>query len=151
MRKALSLVGTMLALAACGRGPETMEVTVEGAVVTLPPVAGRPGAAYFTLRTNRNPTRLVAITSPSVGRIELHETMAHGPTSRMEPLRDAAFTPDSPLEFRPGGGHAMVFELDPRLRIGDRVRLTFRFEPAAEATADAEVRGPGDAGGDDRG
>ena len=149
MFKGLSLLGTILMLPACSPGPETMRVTVEGAVVTLPPVAGRPGAAYFTLRTNRNPTRLVAITSPSAGRIELHETMAHGPTSRMAPLRDAAFTPDSPLEFRPGSAHAMVFDLDPRLRIGDRVRLTFRFEPAAETTAEAEVRGPGDAGAHD--
>ena len=148
MSKALSLLGTLLLLPACSRGPEALQVTVEDAVVTLPAVAGRPGAAYFTLRTDRDPTRLVAVGSPSAGRIELHETMARGGMSRMAPLRDAAFTPDAPLVFRAGGRHAMVFGLDPRLRVGDRVRLTFRFDPAAAVTAEAEVRGPGDASHD---
>ena len=45
----------------------------------------------------------------------------------------------------PGGKHAMVFGLDPAVRVGDRVPLTFRTEGFAPRTVEAEVRGPGQA------
>ena len=40
----------------------------------------------------------------------------------------------------------MLFDLDPGLRVGDRLTLTFRFDPAPPAIVEADVRGPGDAG-----
>ena len=143
MKKAVPILA-MLFIAGCGRAPEAPSVTIEDAIVTLPPVAGRPGAAYFSLRTNNDPTRLTGITSPRIGRIELHETMRHEGMSRMAPMRDPTFTPDAPLVFAPGGRHAMLFDMDPSLRAGDRVNLTFQFDPAPPATAEAEVRAPGD-------
>ncbi|WP_129791185.1 copper chaperone PCu(A)C [Sphingosinicella sp. CPCC 101087] len=146
MRKALPIIALLLLAPACSREPDPPGVTVENAVATLPAVPGRPGAAYFVLRTNVDPTRLTGIESPRVGRVELHETMEHAGTARMAPLADAGFTPDAPLQFAPGGRHAMLFDMDPALRVGDRLTLTFRFDPAPPVTVEAEVRGPGDAG-----
>lgn len=140
------MAAALLLTSGCGRAPEAPAVTVEDAVVTLPAVPGRPGAAYFTLRTNRDPTRLVAIASPQAGRIELHETIEEGGVSRMVPLRDKSFAPGRPLVLAPGGRHAMLFDMDPNLRVGSPITLTFRFEPAPPVTVKAEVRGPGDAG-----
>jgi hypothetical protein len=122
----------------CGSGnPGAPAVTAEHAVVTLPAAAGRPGAAYFQLETNVA-ARLVSVTSPSARRIELHE-------EGMRPTAAFALTPDAPLHFRPGGRHAMLFDLDPALRPGGRVTLTFTFEGGpAPVTAEAEVRAPGD-------
>ena len=59
----LLLAATALSLAACDGAPPEPEVTVENAVVQLPAVAGRPGAGYFTLRTNNDPTKLVSVSS----------------------------------------------------------------------------------------
>ena len=106
-------------------------------MVTLPAAAGRPGAGYFQLEANRA-ARLVSVTSPSARRIELHET-------GMRPAASFALTPEEPLHFSPGGRHAMLFDLDPALRPGAKVTLTFTFEGGPPpVTAEAEVRGPGD-------
>ena len=146
MKRSVPMLTALLLATACDRGPVEPQVTVEEAVVTLPAVPGRPGAAYFTLRTNHDPTRLVSISSPQARRIELHATMGMGGMTRMAPLADASFWPDHPLTFAPGGRHAMLFDLDPALRPGGRIRLTFRFDPAPPVTVEAEVRAPGDAG-----
>ncbi|WP_114951912.1 copper chaperone PCu(A)C [Sphingosinicella terrae] len=145
MRKAVPLLAVLLLAAACGGAPHSPQATVEDAVVTLPAVAGRSGAAYFTVSTNHGPTRLTGITSPRVGRIELHETVEQNGVATMRPIGEASFSPDSPLVFEPGGSHAMLFEVDPALRPGDRLSLTFALDPAPSMKVEAEVRGPGQA------
>ena len=118
----------------------------EDAVITLPAIAGRPGAGYFTLATNVDPTRLVAISSPAVERIELHQTISENGRSRMVTIDRPAFSPATPLRFEPGGRHLMLFGIDPSLRPGDHVRLSFRFDPAPPVEVEAEIRAAGDAG-----
>ena len=139
------MLAVLLLAAACGSAPHSPEASVEDVVVTLPAVTGRPGAAYFTVRTNHSPTRLTGITSPRVGRVELHETVEQNGVATMRPIGEASFSPDNPLIFAPGGSHAMLFEVDPALRPGDRLSLTFALEPAPAVTVEAEVRGPGQA------
>ena len=130
-----------LALAACERPPAEPRVTIEEARVTLPVLPGRPGAAYFKLRTNHPSTRLVRVSSPSAERIELHESRASGGVSRMRPAEDLTF--DGTLEFQPGGKHAMLFGIDPALKPGATIPLTFTFDPAPPVTVEAKVLGPG--------
>ena len=130
------LVPFLLPLASCGGNARAPQVTVEEAVVTLPAVPGRPGAAYFTLESEA-PASLVAVASPRAARIELHE-------AGMRPAARFALRSGESLRFEPGGRHAMLFGLDPALRPGERLALTFTFEGAPPATAEAEVRGPGD-------
>jgi hypothetical protein len=108
--------------------------------MTLPAVRGRPGAAYFTLRASV-PARLNGVTSSRVQRIELHESMAAG----MEPLKDSAIAAGATLDFAPGGRHAMLFGVDPALKVGARAPLVFNFEGAPAVTVEAEVLGPGGA------
>ena len=82
----------LLAVTACNQGPPPGPVVdVEDAMVMLPPVPGRPGVAYFTLRTNNDPTKLVSVASPRVQRIELHETREENGISRMGPITDLTF------------------------------------------------------------
>ena len=120
-------------------------VTVADARVTLPAVRGRPGAAYFTLRGGDRPARLVRITADRAERIELHETRTIGGVMRMAALGETQVPAGATIAFGPGGRHAMLFGLDPVLRPGDRVRLTFSFEQAPPVTVQADVRAPGDA------
>ncbi|HEY0627185.1 MAG TPA: copper chaperone PCu(A)C [Allosphingosinicella sp.] len=134
-----------LSLAACDHQPPEPKVEVEGAVVQLPAVPGRPGAAYFTLRTNNDPTKLVSVTSPRVERIELHETVEEGGVSRMRPLQSGTFE-GKEMKFEAGGKHAMLFGVDPALRAGDRIPLTFNLEPMQPVTVEAEVRAFGGGG-----
>ncbi|MBA3676846.1 MAG: copper chaperone PCu(A)C [Sphingosinicella sp.] len=143
----LAAASALLALSACNTKPAEPEVTVDEAWVQLPAVPGRPGAAYFTLSSNNDPTRLIGIASPRVQRIELHGTVTEQGITRMRPLEAPLFT-GSKLDFAPGGNHAMLFDLDPALKAGDKVPLTFTFDTAPAVTVEAEVRafGEGHAG-----
>src|SRR3712207_2765846 len=96
------------ALASCGQPAEPL-VVVERAWVNLPAVKGRPGAAYFTLKSNNDPTKLVGVSSPSVQRVELHEGGGSGGMMHMAPMADAVFPDGGVLTARPGGMHAMLF------------------------------------------
>ena len=127
-------------LVGCAQNGAEPEVAVEDARVQLPAVPGRPGTAYFTLTSTNEPTKLVAVESPRIERIELHETVTEGGLSKMRPLQDTTFQQGS-LAFTPGGKHAMLFGIDPALKAGDKVTLTFRLEPMPEpVTVEAEVK-----------
>jgi copper(I)-binding protein len=134
-------------LLGCAGAAEAPQIVVEDAVMTVPAVRGGPGAAYFTLKTNVDASRLVSVTSPSIRSIELHQTREEGGRTGMVPLDEAGatFGPDTPLVFAPGGKHAMLMDVAPGLVPGGKVRLTFNVDPARPVTVEADVRGPGQA------
>ncbi len=133
----------LFALSGCDRRPADPKVEVTDAVVMLPVLPGRPGAAYFTLRSNNDPTKIVSVTSPRIERIELHETREENGVSKMAPIRDPVFPAGGVMEFKAGGRHAMLFGIDSSLKAGDRIPLTFTFEPVPAVTVEAEVRAAG--------
>ena len=61
----------------------------------------------------------------------------------MQAIPSAAFEDGKPLAFAPGGKHLMLFNLDPALKPGDKIPLTFRFAKAPPVTVEADVLGPG--------
>ncbi|HWH23026.1 MAG TPA: copper chaperone PCu(A)C [Allosphingosinicella sp.] len=140
MRLALTIGVAGCVIGGCDYRPPEPKVTVEDAWVQLPPVPGRPASAYFTLTSNNDPTKLVAVTSPRAERIELHETRAEGGVSRMRSISDTTFPSDLKLVFAPGGRHAMVFGVKGSIAPGDTIPLTFTFEPAPPVTVEAKVR-----------
>jgi hypothetical protein len=144
MRFVVGLALAAAALSGCNRAPAEPRVTADDVVVTLPAVEGRPGAAYFDLRTNRSPTTLVSVTSPLVQRIELHQNTPSGMAKITSP-EDLAFSGSGRLQFESGGKHAMLFGISKSVKAGDRIPLTFTFDPVPALTVEAEVRGPGDA------
>jgi copper(I)-binding protein len=150
MKRLVWIVAPALAagvcVGACDRPAATSEVKVEQPWVRLPAAPGQPGAAYFTLRSSSGGTStLTVVGSPRVERIELHETRMEGNVARMAPVANIGFPQDGVLTFAPGGKHAMLFGIDPSVKPGDRIPLTFTFEPQQQVTAEAEVRGPGGA------
>ena len=148
MRSRLAaLVGLGLALAACQqRGKvDLAPVTVQNAWVRLPAVAGRPGAAYFTLRSNRGSYTLEGISSPQAQRVELHDSKMADGMMRMTPLSAPRLEQDSELTFAPEGRHAMLFGIDPAVKAGGTIRLEFRLAPGAPVSADVPVVAASDA------
>lgn len=118
------------------------------ATVRLPAVPGRPGAAYLELPANRVHGALLGITSPQIGRIEMHETMSHGQMTGMRPLQRVSAQPGRPITFAPGARHLMLYEIDPNLRPGQSVQLIFRFEQGPTETIEAVAVAAGDAQSD---
>ena len=137
------LAGAML-IAGCDRRPPDGAVRASGAWVRLPAAKSRPGSAYFRLEAGSEGTRLVGVSSPAARWIELHETETSGATAKMKRRKEVEFPSRGELVFEPGGRHAMLFGINPRLKPGDRVALTFSFNVAPPVTVEAEVRGPAD-------
>ena len=130
-------IAAAAALAACSApNPDSDAVRIEGAIVTLPAVAGRPGAAYFTATAPKADVRLQRVDSAKAGRTELHE-------AGMEPVAEVALPANEAVAFAPGGRHVMLFELDPSLQPGGHIPLPFTFAGANPVTVQAEVRAPG--------
>jgi copper(I)-binding protein len=141
---AFPVLATAALLAGCDRPPPDGTVRVSDAWVRLPAARNRPGAAYFRMEAGSEGTRLVGLSSPAVRWIELHETSMSGAKAKMRQRREVEFPSLGELVFEPGGRHAMLFGISPKVKAGDRIALTFSFNVATPVTVDAEVRGPAD-------
>ena len=140
---AATLIAFCPILASCDGGPASPAVTIEDARITLPAVQGRPGAGYFTAEAAAPSEAIVTVTAQPPTRIEMHKSMGSGTMMAMQAIPSASFEAGTPLVFEPGGKHLMLFDIDPAVKIGDTIPLTFRFAKAPPVTVEAEVLGPG--------
>jgi copper(I)-binding protein len=109
------------------------------ATVRLPAVPGHPGAAYLELPASRIHGDLVAVTSPQVGRIEIHETTNHEGMTGMRGVQQVWAQPGQPMVFEPGGRHLMLFDISPAVRPGSNVELVFRYQQGPPETVTARA------------
>lgn len=90
-------------------------------------------AGYFTLVNDGGaPVTLVAASSPSAGRVEMHSHRSNGDAVRMEQLSRVEVPAGETLPFRPGGLHLMLIDLKQPLRAGDTVAVTLLDEHGGE-------------------
>ena len=126
-----------LALAACDKPPESIGLK-SGAVVANP-VSGRPSAAYFTLVNGPKDLVLEYARVPLAVRTEMHESATVNGKMVMTPIERVPIPAGSTLEFKPGGKHLMVFDLDPTaLRVG-RAEIQLRFNDGSQISYNAPV------------
>jgi copper(I)-binding protein len=142
-RKTISaaLAFCAMTLAACNQ-KEAAPVT--DATVRLPAVAGNPGAAYFTLHGDEKDGRLISISSPQAGRTEMHDVKMEGGMMTMTPIDNGLAIPKgATIKFETGGRHAMLFDMKPGLKAGDKVTLTFTYSDGHKVSVDATGEAPG--------
>ena len=129
-------------LAGCQRDGEP-HAAVNDAVVRLPAVNGRPASGYFKYKTIADQGALLAVTSPDVTRIELHESMRMGEMMSMKPMERMQVV-SKELVLQPGGKHLMLFGLRSNAKAGDTITFTLRFERPPEVTVNARLFAAGD-------
>jgi copper(I)-binding protein len=148
VRRPVLLLSFMLALAGCSKTPpEPTKLEVKDVWVRLSPVAGRPAAAYFTLKGGSQPERLTTVTSSKAVRIELHEGGMSGNMMTMKPIAGAFVPANTEVKFAPGGNHAMVFDLDPAITPGTRLPIAFSFQSGLTVETEAKTVAAGDSDG----
>lgn len=143
MLAVLLLMAAVLSGRAIG-APQVGAARVDGAVVRLPIVPGRPAAGYFTLTGGARADRLVAVTTPMAGRVEMHSMAMVDGVMRMRAEPGFDVPARGALRFARGGNHLMLFDLTADAKPGARVPLTFRFQSGAtlQAVAVAESANP---------
>ena len=138
------LIAAALALTLLGGCGEIGDAEVEDVWVRLPAAPGRPGAAYFHLRTGAKPVTLVRVTTPAASRAELHESMkGHHGAMTMTPLKEVALQPGESVTFEPGGKHVMLYDVNPAVKAGSKVPLILHEAGGATWKVDALVVAPG--------
>jgi len=141
LRAAAAVAMASAMLAACG-GPK--ELTVEHAWVRLAAVKSRPAAAYFTIHGGPKPATLVAVSSDVAVRSEMHQSMSAGGVATMAPLDRIAIPAHADVAFAPGGRHVMLFDVNPGIKPGRAMTLTFTFADGTRIPLNADVVGAGD-------
>jgi len=118
---------SLVALTGCQ--PQNPDVNVEKSWVRLSAVPDQPAAAYFTLTGGASDDSLVAIHADTVQRTELHETMVGMKgMSTMAPLERVALPAHTTVVFAPDGRHAMLFGVNPGVKPGQKMVLTYVFK-----------------------
>lgn len=142
-----------LALAACQQPQETAPegnpdarpgVTLRGGTLYLPPVAGNPGAAYFTLTNSGAETSLAAVAIEGVDKAEMHETR----DGKMARLDSVPLPTGAAVTFERGAKHVMAFGIGDVLKPGATTEITLTFADGDKLSAPLDVKSMADAMGD---
>ena len=125
----------------CGAKPQ---LTVGDAWVRLAAVKGRPAAAYFTVHGGPKPATLIAVTSDVAVRAEMHRSMSANGMASMAPLARVEVPANTDVSFAPGGRHVMLFDINPGIKPGSTMTLTFTFANGDRIPLVTNVVGAGD-------
>jgi copper(I)-binding protein len=122
----LVALAPVMLLAGCGRDPV---LRVNEAVVKLSPVDSNPSAMYFNIHGGPADVHLIAVTSRSAIRIEMHESSVDAKTGMMTMTKiDRLAVPKgSKIEFRRGGKHVMLWGINLPARRLQRIDVEFVF------------------------
>lgn len=113
----------------------------------LPPLPGRDTAlAGFEVHNmGKAADRLIAVSSPISGRVEIHTVLDEDGVMKMRELEDGiAIKASGKIALKRGGDHVMVFKTT-IAETTDTVPLTLTFEKAGSITVDAAVAHDGEA------
>lgn len=133
--------------AATGAPENKPGISVAEGRLTLPIVAGNPGAAYFLINNeSTSSVSLASITIEGVGKTEVHQTMG----GSMKPVDRIDVEPKITLKFEQGGLHVMAFEVNGRLKAGEATEMTITFADGDKLSAPLKIEamGAGSAHGD---
>ena len=136
-----------LLLASCSKGgPPDVRISDAWARET---VSGQTSTAAYMILKNEGAgdDRLVSVSAEAPAMAMLHSSESSDAIARMRPLDSGLAAPaGATIELKPGGTHVMVMGLRAPLNVGDRLKLTMRFEKSGERPVEVRVTpafGPG--------
>lgn len=124
---------------------ELGDLAISGAFAraTLP---NAPVGGGFVTITNKGAVddRLVAVTSPAAGEVQLHQMAMEGDVMKMRELPDGIPVPaGETVTLQPGGLHMMLMGLTGPLVEGTSFPATLTFEKAGTVTVELSVASSG--------
>lgn len=140
MFRMLSLIGSSLMLALLAACQPPAQLLVENAHIQLSPVKDSPSVLYFTVRGGAQDTVLRSVGSPSILRLQMHETVEENGLSMMRPLTAVAVPKRGKVEFEPGGKHVMVWGIDQGARNRGTAEFVFSFSTGERIAATATIK-----------
>ena len=138
---AIFLIMTLLAIAIPACGSESF--TIDD-IWARPGLMGGNSAVYFVVN---NPTdqddQLLSAESGIAQRVELHMSqMKDDGTMTMQKQESVPIPSDGSVEFKPGGLHVMLINLNDDLTAGDIFELVLNLENKGKVELEVTVREP---------
>ncbi|MEQ8228444.1 MAG: copper chaperone PCu(A)C [Rhodospirillales bacterium] len=100
----------------------------------------RISAAYFQASlAGDGEDKLIGVKADIAARAELHEHVMEGTIARMRPVSEVALSAGSPVVFKPGGYHVMLFDLKQALQEGETFSMTLVFQKAGDVPVTVQV------------
>ena len=138
----------LLALAAVtlAGGASAADVEVVGLSITKvwsrPAAQGGNGAGFLTVtNTGKAADKLVSVSSPIAGRVEIHESMVMNGQAMMHPRPGGLTVPaGGKAELKPGSWHLMFLGLKKPLKAGDTFPATLTFQKAGKVQVQFSVQ-----------
>lgn len=149
-RRTALLLGLAFALPAAAHEPHELKIEAPWARATAG--AARTAAGYLAIvNAGDHAERLIGVSSPAAGRVELHEMATVDNVMRMRPLPSGIDVPPGrTTELKPGGLHLMFLDIKAPFVRGTKVPVVLTFEHTGDIRVEFEVRdlraGPPEAG-----
>ena len=141
MKPSLHSMAAGLLLALGAGALHAQAVSVDGAWVrgTVP---RQQATGAFMRLTAAKSVRLVGVSSPVAGVVEIHEMALDNNVMRMRAVPDLELAAGRTLELKPGGYHVMLMALKGQIKGGDAVPLTLVFEDQARRRFTQDIVAP---------
>jgi periplasmic copper chaperone A len=122
MKYIVALVAFLLA-----GSPALAQVSVSNAWARAT-VAGQQASGAFMLLTADRDARLVEVSTPVAGIVEIHEMSMSGNVMKMRAVDAVELPAGKSVELKPGGYHVMLMDLKQPLKAGATIPLTLLIE-----------------------
>jgi len=133
-----TIISVMLGATLLAAAPAWAQVTVDQPWVRGTVAAQKVTGAFMTLTAAKD-SRLVAVSSPVAGTVEVHEMKMVDDVMRMRQVPALELPAGKPVALTPGGYHLMLFQLKQQLKDGDKVPLVLEVEDAAKVRSSIKV------------
>ncbi|MET0322620.1 MAG: copper chaperone PCu(A)C [Duganella sp.] len=134
-----TFVSLMLGATLLAAAPAWSQVTVDQPWVRATVAAQKVTGAFMTLTAAKD-SRLVGVSTPAAGVVEVHEMKMVEDVMRMRQVPALDLPAGKPVALTPGGYHLMLFQLKQQLKDGDKVPLTLEVEDAAKVRSTITVQ-----------
>lgn len=123
-----ALAAAALTLSGCEKNlGQGQQLNVVSGHIVMGATSDRPAVGYFEVEGGPRPVELVAVTADLAQRVEMHESVKEGGLMTMKPLDRAAVPAKGKLEFKQGGKHLMIWNINPAaVRVG-KMTMAFVF------------------------
>jgi copper(I)-binding protein len=131
----------LLALAA---SPACAQLSVEQPWSRATPPGSKIGVGFMQLKNaGAAAERVVGVTSPLAGRVEMHVTTREGDVMRMRQVESFDVPAGGSFDLKPGGAHLMLVDLHRPFKQGEKVPLTLKLEKGGELKVELTVEALG--------
>ncbi len=106
-------------------------------------VAQQRATGLFAKITSVQGARLLSVSTPVAGLVEIHEMSMAGDVMKMRALPTGLALPAGQMvELKPGGYHVMLMDLKQQLKAGDTVPVTLVLEGPDKKRETVEIKVP---------